>query len=239
MLRTGQGETRHRNQFFPRFNRQFHICQDHQAGLFDSATENLALEGGNVVIHRGYFETTDADRYFEELLAEVNWSQEEVFLYGKIHPIPRLTAWYGDPFHTYTYSGIEMRPEAWTPLLAEIRDRTAEVAEATFNSLLLNLYRTGLDHVAWHADDEPELGSNPVIGSVSLGATRRFHLRPKTKSAETVLIDLRHGDVLVMSGPTQQCWLHQLPKTQKPIGARINLTFRTVHAGMEPAQENP
>lgn len=200
-----------------------------QQSLFnDPAAERLGLDGADVVIHRNYLETDEADRYFNVLRDEVGWKQEEALLFGKRQPIPRLTAWFGDSQGTYTYSGIKMTPTPWTEVLAEIRDRTGTVAETEFNSVLLNLYRDGQDSVGWHADDEPELGPEPTIGSVSLGATRRFHLRPKDGSLETVSVELHHGDVLVMRGPMQHAWQHQLPKTQRIVGPRINLTFRTV-----------
>jgi alkylated DNA repair dioxygenase AlkB len=200
-----------------------------QQSLFnDPAAERLGLDGADVVIHRNYLEADEADRYFNVLRDEVEWKQEEALLFGKRQPIPRLTAWFGDSQGTYTYSGIKMTPTPWTEVLAEIRDRTGMVAETEFNSVLLNLYRDGQDSVGWHADDEPELGPEPTIGSVSLGATRRFHLRPKDGSLETVSVELHHGDVLVMRGPMQRAWQHQLPKTQRAVGPRINLTFRTV-----------
>ena len=200
-----------------------------QQSLFnDPAAERLDLDGADVVIYRNYLEADEADRYFNVLRDEVEWKQEEALLFGKRQPIPRLTAWFGDSQGTYTYSGIKMTPTPWTEVLAEIRDRTGMVAATEFNSVLLNLYRDGQDSVGWHADDEPELGPEPTIGSVSLGATRRFHLRPKDGSLETVSVELHHGNVLVMRGPMQRAWQHQLPKTQRAVGPRINLTFRTV-----------
>jgi len=201
-----------------------------QQSLFnDPATERLDLGGGaDVVIHRCYFPVEEAGRYFNVLHDEVEWKQEEAFLFGKRQPIPRLTAWFGDNQRTYTYSGIKMTPTPWTEVLAEIRDRTAMVAETKFNSVLLNLYRDGQDSVGWHADNESELGPAPTIGSVSLGETRRFHFRHIHGSQETVSVELHHGDVVVMRGSTQQIWQHQVPKTQRTVGPRINLTFRTV-----------
>ena len=170
-----------------------------------------------------------ADAYLSELLAAKEmWTQEEIRLFGRRVPLPRLTAWYGDPGHVYTYSGIRMEPRPWTPLLREIRDRTAAIAGAKFNTGLLNRYRNGRDSVAWHADDEPELGENPVIGSVSLGADRAFHLRRKVQRDMVIKTVLRHGDVLVMSGATQRFWVHQVPKTGKPVEERVNITFRRI-----------
>ena len=199
-----------------------------QGDLFNtSGVEKLNLDGADVVIHRHHFDAEEADRFFDALHEKADWGQEEMLLFGKRQPIPRLTAWYGD-HQTYTYSGIAMSPQPWTDLLAEIRDRTGEVAETHFNSVLLNLYRDGQDSVAWHSDDEPELGPEPTIGSVSFGEVRRFHLRRRDRSSETVSVDLQHGDVLVMRGPMQHSWEHQVPKTQRAVGSRINLTFRTI-----------
>lgn len=200
-----------------------------QGGLFDAPhLEELDLDGADVVIHRHFFGAEEADSYFKTLHDDVGWGREETLMFGRRQQIPRLTAWFGDRLKDYTYSGITMTPNPWTDLLAEIRDRTGALAGTHFNSVLLNLYRDGRDGVAWHADDEPELGPEPIIGSVSLGATRRFHLRPRDRSSETVSVDLEHGDVLVMRGPTQHSWQHQVPKTAKAVGPRINLTFRQV-----------
>lgn len=200
-----------------------------QGDLFGGdGPEMLDLDGADVVIHRNHFDATEATRFFEHLQDEVPWNQEETILFGKRMVIPRLTAWFGDQHGNYSYSGIKMTPHPWTTLLTEIRDRVGEIAATKFNSVLLNLYRDGTDSVDWHADDEPELGPTPIIGSVSLGATRRFNLRPRDRSVPAVSVDLNHGDVLVMSGPMQSSWQHQAPKTQRSVGPRINLTFRTV-----------
>jgi len=200
-----------------------------QGDLFgDDGPEVLGLDGADVVIHRNHFDATESTTFFEHLQDEIPWNQEETLLFGKRVAIPRLTAWFGDQHGNYSYSGIEMTPHPWTTLLAEIRDRVDEIAETKFNSVLLNLYRDGNDSVDWHADDEPELGPTPIIGSVSFGATRRFNLRPRDRSLPTVSVDLNHGDVLVMSGPMQRSWQHQIPKTQRSVGPRVNLTFRTV-----------
>jgi alkylated DNA repair dioxygenase AlkB len=145
-------------------------------------------------------------------------------------PIPRLTAWHGEA--GYVYSGIAMQPAAWTPALLEIKRCAEHHAGQGFNSVLLNLYRDGRDSVSWHADNEPGLGRDPVIASLSLGATRRFQLKHR-RNGLRVAIDLEHGSCLVMAGATQHHWLHQLPKTARPVGPRVNLTFRR----MMPAQQ--
>jgi alkylated DNA repair dioxygenase AlkB len=200
----------------------------HQQGLFDDAG-GPGLRDADVEIHRTAIDGPAADRFFDHLVEATPWTQEETVMFGKKHQIPRLTSWHGDPLHTYSYSGIHNEPEPWTPALIEIRDLTQDLADTTFNSVLLNLYRDGNDGVSWHADDEPELSDQPVIGSVSLGASRRFQFR-RRDGGSIESIDLHHGDILVMSGPTQRFWLHQIPKTAKEVGPRINLTFRKIEA---------
>jgi alkylated DNA repair dioxygenase AlkB len=167
----------------------------------------------------------DADRLFHDLNASIAWRQEVATIMGRRVPIPRLTAWHGEA--GYVYSGIAMRPAAWTPPLLELRRCAEACAGQPFNSVLLNLYRDGRDSVSWHADNELGLGRNPVIASISLGATRRFQLKHRQSGAR-VALDLTHGSCLIMAGATQHHWLHQLPKTAQPVGPRINLTFRSM-----------
>jgi len=147
--------------------------------------------------------------------------------------IPRLTAWHGEK--GYVYSGIRLEPAPWNEPLLELEAIAEELAWAPFNSVLLNLYRDGRDSVSWHADNEPGLGYNPVIASVSLGAQRRFQLRHR-RSGARVSLDLPHGSCLIMAGATQHHWLHQLPKTARPVGPRINLTFRHMRESDQAAQ---
>ena len=151
-------------------------------------------------------------------------------MYGKENPVPRLEAWYGDSGKSYAYSGIRMEPNSWTPELQEIKKAIETESEIKFNSVLINYYRDGQDRVAWHSDDEKELGKNPVIGSVSLGAERTFKLRHKhykTNELKKSII-LKNGSFLLMEGTTQHHWMHEIPRTAKPIGPRINLTFRVI-----------
>lgn len=142
---------------------------------------------------------------------------------------PRLTAWYGDAGKDYSYSGITMQPLAWTDTLMAIKQSADKVAGVSFNSALLNLYRDGKDSMGWHRDNEKELGTNPVIASVSFGAPRRFLLRHYTDKKLVREIVLTHGSLLLMRGETQHYWEHSIPKTAKPAGSRINITFRIVH----------
>lgn len=183
---------------------------------------------GEVIFYRDFFNVDESDRLFLELNSSIEWQQDTIVIFGKRIPLPRLQAWYGDEGKSYTYSGIEQHPKPWTPVLLAIKTRIEKVAPVKFNSVLLNLYRHGKDSVAWHSDDEPELGQNPIIGSVSFGDTRRFSLKHKQMKERKVEIDLPHGSFLLMRGATQHYWQHQIAKTTKAVKPRINLTFRIV-----------
>ncbi|ASC73576.1 hypothetical protein XM38_045450 [Halomicronema hongdechloris C2206] len=173
---------------------------------------------------------SDPPSLFEHLQQTIPWRQDWISLYGKRHPLPRLTAWYGDPGAAYTYSGIAMAPQPWTPTLARLKAALESVAGVPFNSVLLNYYRHGRDSMGWHSDDEPELGPNPVIASLSLGGSRRFVLRHKSKPQLAKLdLTLASGSLLIMAAATQHHWQHRVPKTTKPVAPRINLTFRCIH----------
>jgi len=186
----------------------------------------IPLCDGELLLIRQAFSLEKANRLFLTLRDHIQWSQDEVVMGGRRVPIPRLQAWYGDA--AYRYSGLSMKPVAWTPVLLDIKQTVEALTEARFNSALLNLYRDGCDSVGWHSDDEPELGAAPVIASLSLGASRDFSLRQKKPGIEKMKLRLNSGDLLLMSGQLQQCWQHQLPKTRLPVGERINLTFRLV-----------
>jgi alkylated DNA repair dioxygenase AlkB len=167
----------------------------------------------------------DADRLMAALRRDIAWRQDEATVMGRRIPIPRLQAWHGDG--QYVYSGIRLEPSPWTPDLLILKGVAEDIAGESFNSVLINLYRDGRDSVAWHADDEPSLGRDPVIASLSLGAVRRFQLQHKTTGLR-IDLDLPHGSCLVMAGPTQHHWRHQIPKTRRPVDPRINLTFRRI-----------
>lgn len=173
-----------------------------------------------------YYESVfkDHEYLFDVLYQELAWRQDEITLFGKTHPIPRLQAWYGDPDAYYTYSRIKLTPLAWTPTLLKIKKICEDISGQEFQGVLCNLYRDGRDYAAWHSDNEKELGQNPTIASVSLGAKRRFQL--KHMQGEREAIELESGSLVVMSGELQEFWKHQLAKTQKTCGPRINLTFR-------------
>ena len=172
-----------------------------------------------------FISADEADNHFTGLIEETPWEHRHIVLFGKEVLQPRLACWYGD--HAYSYSGIRLESRAWTERLRLLRDHCSVASGVEFNSCLVNLYRDGRDSMGWHADDEPELGREPVIASLSLGDTRVFRMRHK-ETKTVVEVSLDHGSLLVMSGLMQQCWVHEIPKTKKPVGQRINLTFRTI-----------
>ncbi len=169
-----------------------------------------------------------ADHVYEALSRETFWEQHVVRLFGRAVAAPRLSCWMGDSGANYRYSGQTYVPVPWSGTVSTIRTRIESVTHGRFNSCLLNWYRHGADSMGWHSDDEPELGAQPLIASVSLGAERRFVMRLKKERREKVSVLLGHGDVLWMGGATQREYQHALPKTARPCGGRINLTFRWV-----------
>jgi alkylated DNA repair dioxygenase AlkB len=179
--------------------------------------------------HPDWLDPDAASDLMGALIAEVSWQQDTMTTPGGRVPLPRLTAWQGEPDAVYVYSGIKNVPKPWTPAVTQLR-MAAEIASGTkFNSVLLNRYRSGHDSMGWHADKERELGPEPVIASVSLGATRTFEFRHARTHATHQLL-LVHGSLLVMRGRTQLEWVHRVPKEPEARGERINLTFRSVDA---------
>ncbi len=194
----------------------------------DSIGEVLSMPDAKVTFYRNFFNLQESDELFQILLNDINWRQDRMKLYGKDIDLPRKTAWYGDRDKSYTFSGIHLNPEPWTPTLLQVKECIEEVAEVQFNSVLLNLYRHGNDGISWHTDAEPALGENPVIGSVSFGGARRFMFRHRQDQALKAEVELTHGSFLLMAGETQYFWQHQIPKTSRKVEPRINLTFRVI-----------
>lgn len=192
-------------------------------------TGRIELPDATLEFDRHFLPGDEADNLFTVLLEKIPWRLDQIRIFGKVYPQPRLTALYGNNANSYTYSGITMEPE---PFIAELRDlkhRVEQRSGHTFTTCLLNLYRDGNDSNGWHADNEKELGTNPVIASVSLGETRSFHLKHRRQKSLRYRMSLGHGSLLVMGGPMQHNWLHQVPKTRKPVKPRINLTFRNIN----------
>lgn len=191
------------------------------------AASNLAPFDGKLYWFSHFYSQTEADTYFHQLYRTLAWQQEQLHIYGRWLPVPRLMAWYGDVHARYRYSGVDHQPLSWTTALAAIRQDVQTTCQHNFNSVLANLYRDGQDSMGCHADNEKELGNNPVIASLSFGETRLLRFR-HTKSGYKLAIELAHGDLLVMAGELQHHWRHELPKTRKLKKPRINLTFRYI-----------
>ena len=195
----------------------------------DIVEQQFTLPDGELRLIERWLDIAEAERLFAVLSATIAWDQSTIRLYGRPVKIPRLNAWYGDSGAGYSYSGTRFEPRPWTAELSQIKSRLEQATGAQFNSVLCNLYRDGNDSVAWHSDDEPELGENPLIASLSMGETRRFLLKHRrNRELDTLSLPLESGSLLVMSGALQHHWLHALPKSTRPLGPRINLTFRQV-----------
>ena len=193
-----------------------------------SETIQLKLPDAEIDYMPAFYNFDESRKLFDAIYNHTNWVEEDIRVYGKVYKQPRLTAFYANNNKAYGYSNITMSPQPFNPTLNAIKSKIEKVTQLTFSSCLLNLYRDGQDSNGWHSDDEKELGENPVIASVSLGAERLFHLKhKKVKTLKHKLI-LNNGSLLVMKGETQHHWLHQIPKTKKIIDKRINLTFRLI-----------
>ena len=188
----------------------------------------IVIPDAEVFLYPTLLSYHEADQLFDTLKKNIIWEKQKIKLYGEVHDVPRLTAWYGDPNKSYIYSGIQLNTKPWNAALLKIREKIEKISKIKFNSVLLNLYRSGADSVSWHSDDEPELGKNPVIGSLSLGETRQFQMKHKFNRDLKQKILLQHGSFLLMRGKTQHHWLHQIPKRKNLKGERINLTFRVI-----------
>ena len=188
----------------------------------------LPLADATLAFDAAWLRAEEADACFAALRTGLPWSVHRLRLFGRDVDAPRLSCWVGDAGAAYRYSGVRFEPLPWTPTLAGLRERLQRELGVAFDSVLANLYRDGRDGMGWHSDDERELGAEPVIASVSLGATRRFVLKHRQDPARRLALDLPHGSLLVMSGATQARYRHALPKTTRVAGERINLTFRRV-----------
>lgn len=187
----------------------------------------LLPEDGSARLRPGWLDPQAAEQLFDRVRSEAAWVQEEIRIAGRRSPVPRLTAWHGDPGVSYAYSGIRHQPHAWTPALLPLKALVEDEVGQTFNGALANYYRDGRDSVGWHADDEAEL-TGTSIASVSLGAPRRFSLRRADQHARRIEVTLEPGSLLVMDATCQRYWRHSVPKTTEKVGPRINLTFRWI-----------
>ncbi|KAL4622666.1 hypothetical protein GN956_G20172 [Arapaima gigas] len=212
-----------------------------QAGEYDISQGPTGVS--RLRLFPGFLSQEEADWMFSKLYAELPWSQKTNFKHGQSYDEPRLTCWYGELPYTYSNSTLQANAQ-WHPLLLQLRTAIEKVAGQTFNSLLCNLYRDGKDSIAWHSDNEPSLGPQPTIASLSLGDTRCFSLRKQPGPddggnytyVERLRIPLAHGTLLLMEGATQEDWQHQVAKEYHDRGPRINLTFRTIYPEPQPGR---
>ncbi|MCO4823111.1 MAG: alpha-ketoglutarate-dependent dioxygenase AlkB [Flavobacteriaceae bacterium] len=189
---------------------------------------NLKLKDADVWYYPNVFSEQESLLFFNTLKVDVKWQQDKITVFGKTYDQPRLTALYANNSMPYSYSKIKMQPHTFSADLLNIKQKVESICKVEFTSCLLNFYRSGLDSNGWHADNEKELGKHPIIASVSLGAPRVFHLKHRKDKSLKHKLTLEPGSLLLMQGQTQHNWLHQIPKTKKRIGERINLTFRII-----------
>ena len=189
--------------------------------------QNLAPADGELYWYKGFYPVTVADQLLTRLCDELAWQKEDIPMFGRRIRVPRLMCWYGDPGACYTYSGVRHEPLPWTETLNSVRRQLEQQCRHDFNSVLANCYRDGRDSMGWHADNEKELGRNPVIASLSLGDARLFCLS-HNKTRQKLELVLGHGDLWVMAGALQHHWRHAVPKTKQRKTQRISLTFRKI-----------
>lgn len=198
------------------------LTENNENGL----NNNLLPKDGIVEVYPAFFTKEESEVLFDSLLNNIEWNQDSMKLYGKVVKLPRLTAWYGESMKKYSYSGIDMNVKPWTKDLTFIKERIEQSSGYKFTSVLLNLYRNGNDGVSWHRDNEKVLNINPVIGSVSFGATRTFKFRHIDDHSLIRSVNLTSGMFVLMKGETQHKWEHTIPKTSLYVNQRISLTFR-------------
>lgn len=196
--------------------------------LFSTDKTEFHLPQAELIYMPHFYNPQKTSNLFDVLKETIEWQQDSITVFGKTHPQPRLTALYADNKNSYTYSNITMQPKLFTPELQNINTDIENVAKTDFTSILLNRYRSGTDSNGWHADNEKALGKRPIIASLSLGTPRYFHFKHRTIKTEKYKLLLESGSLLIMAGAMQQYWLHQIPKTKREVGERINLTFRKI-----------
>ena len=196
--------------------------------LFSLDKRNFQLPNAELIYIPNFYAQQKADAYLEYFKNNMPWQQDDIKIFGKTYPQPRLTALFATNEKPYRYSNITMIPKPFTSELLQIKTEVDKISQHEFTTVLLNLYRNGNDSNGWHADNEKALGLNPIIASLSFGATRAFHFKHRTIKEESHKLNLEHGSLLIMKGEMQHFWLHQIPKTKTEVNERINLTFRTL-----------
>lgn len=196
--------------------------------LFSKEKQEFNLPNAQLIYYPKCFSKTESDTYFKQLKTTTNWQEDDITVFGKTYKQPRLTALYSNTEKPYSYSSITMYPTIFSQDILDIKSKVEDLSNHNFNTVLLNLYRNGNDSNGWHADNEKELGKHPIIASVTFGEERPFHFKHRTLKEERHKLILEHGSLLIMKGQMQEYWLHQIAKTRKDIGERINLTFRNI-----------
>lgn len=196
--------------------------------LFPKEKIVLPLPDAVFEFYPNFFNKEEADLLYEKILTETPWQQDDITIFGKKIAQPRLTSLFGNEGKPYSYSGITMQPNPWNTTLIYIKDKIEQTAEKNFTTVLANLYRNEKDSNGWHADNEKELGRNPIIASVSFGEERKFQLKHNTNPEAKITLNLNHGSLLLMKEGSQVYYKHQIPKATQPKKTRINLTFRTI-----------
>jgi alkylated DNA repair dioxygenase AlkB len=199
-----------------------------QLSFFPEAGQSKGLPPELLDYRPGIFGPEQSKYLMQKFIDEMPWQQKVIKMYDKHLLTPRLTVWVGDPGANYTFSGEKYDPLPWTEELQTIRERVQILSGVNFNSVLLNYYRDGNDSVAWHSDNEDELGKHPVVASVSFGQVRSFDIRKKKDHAQKYSIKLEDGSYLLMKGDLQENWEHRVAKSTKPMKERVNLTFRVI-----------
>lgn len=212
------------NEYSQKITRQYKLMET----LFSLEPVKLNLPDATFLYYPNFINVEKASLLFEKVLQETPWQQDKITIFGKKVAQPRLTALYGNPNKPYSYSGIKMEPIAWSPSLIELKKEIETISQHSFTSVLLNLYRDEKDSNGWHADNEKELGKDPIIASVSLGETRKFQIKHVTNKDLKCDLMLEHGSLLLMKEGSQIHYKHQLPKATQPKNPRINLTFRFI-----------
>lgn len=206
-----------------------HVVNGTAVHFFGGLLQEIIKRDGEVYYLKNFLSSSEADSFMPLLTEELEWRQDQITLFGKTHPVPRLQAWYGTPEASYSYSKIQLKPIPFTASLEGLRERLKQQLALEFNGVLCNLYRKGSDYAAWHSDNEKELGRDPIIASLSLGEVRKFSLR-HLGDGETIHLYPEAGSLILMKGALQHYWKHQLAKTARKVNPRINLTFRRILA---------
>jgi len=191
--------------------------------------EKTQLSKNSYILYDAHFlGADDLDLLREDLLNNSRWRDDKIQMFGKVFDQPRKVAFFGDEHLSYTYSKIKMKTQGWSSETKELTQKINIKFDLSFNSALLNYYRNGDDYMSWHCDNEPELGEQPVIASISIGQVRDFLFREKKNPKNKYKIKLDSGSLLLMMGDIQNEFHHALPKRKTQFDSRINLTFRHI-----------